>query len=105
MSTRPLSAIAHVHDDGQIELRVDAPTDPLPSVPDVALLTHATRLRQDGRERGRFAGIDVNPADRTVSAVFGRAHWWSRRFSVAAKDANFSTAGEIRLPASGSRAA
>jgi len=104
-STRPLATIALVHDDGEIELRVDSPA-PLPSVPDVALLAHSTRLRErSGRDRGRFAGVDANPADRGVLSVFGRLHWWSRRFSVPAASCDFSTPGEIRLASSGSRAA
>ena len=105
VNTRPLAAITLVHDDGEVELRADVPTDALPSVRDVALLAHATRLRQNNRERGRFAGVEVNPADRTVQSVFGRLHWWSRRFSTPAKDADFSVPGEIRLASSGTRAA
>jgi hypothetical protein len=104
-NTRPLAAIARVHDDGEVELRVDVPIDALPAVPDVQLLAHSTRLRQSNRERGRLAGLDVDPADRTVLSVFGRLHWWSRRFSVEARSADFSKPGEIRLSASGSRAA
>jgi hypothetical protein len=104
-STRPLAAIALVHDDGEVELRVDVSIDALPPVSDVQLLAHSTRLRQNDRERGRLAGLDVNPADRTVVSVFGRLHWWSRRFSVVAKSADFSAPGEIRLSSSGSRAA
>lgn len=59
--SRTLSAISLVHDDGEIELRPDAPNEPLPSVPDVMLLSRSTRIRQSGDEVGRLVGVDVNP--------------------------------------------
>jgi hypothetical protein len=94
--TRPLANINLVHDDGEVELRSQVDIPPLPAVPDVVLLTHAVRLRRARREIGRFVGVDVDPADRTVTAVFGRHHWWSRRFSLAATGLDCSTPGEIR---------
>jgi hypothetical protein len=94
--TRPLANINLVHDDGEVELRSQVDIPPLPAIPDVILLTHAVRLRRAGRELGRFVGVDVNPSDRTVTAVFGRHHWWSRRFSLPAAGLDCSTPGEIR---------
>ncbi|HTK29391.1 MAG TPA: hypothetical protein VL309_07560 [Vicinamibacterales bacterium] len=104
-AARPVAGIGLVHDDGEIELRGDVASEPMPVANDVLLLTRATRLRQKTRERGRFAGIEVNPADGMLVSVFGRLHWWSRRFSADVKSADFTTPGEIQLAASGSQAA
>ncbi|SRR6266508_1494761 len=94
--TRPLVAIAHVHDNGEVELRADVDVAPMPVVSDVVLLSRATRIRRNGREAGRVVGIDVNPADRGLRSVLGRAHWWSRRLSIAADAVDCSTPGEIQ---------
>ena len=102
---RPLSHITLVHEDGELELRPNPDTPPLPAIPDVALLSRAVRLRRGDRERGRVVGVDVNPADRTVTAVFGRHHWWSRRFSMPSSGLDCSTPGEIKTGASGTQAA
>jgi hypothetical protein len=98
---RPLAAISLVHDDHEIELRVDAAGDTMPSVPDVVLVNRATRLRKLSHEQGRLVGMDVNPADRTIVSVIGRFHWWSRRFSVPGSSADLSTPGEIAIGAAG----
>jgi hypothetical protein len=75
-------------------------------VRDVTLLSRATRLRRGSRLVGRLTGIAVNPADRRMVSVFGRPHWWSRRFTFAAAELDCSTPGEIRSgPPSGTRAA
>lgn len=100
--SRPLVAISHVHDNGDIELQPNVDVTPLPAVPDVVLLGHATRLRRGDRQLGRLLGLDVNAADRSVAAVFGRAHWWSRRFSLGGEDLDCSTPGEIRARMPGS---
>jgi hypothetical protein len=103
---RPLSHINLVHDDGELELRLNPDTSPLPAIPDVVLLSRAVRLFRGTREIGRFVGVDVNLADRGLTSVFGRHHWWSRRFSLPAAGLDCSTPGEIRAGASGgSRAA
>ena len=99
--TRPIANVDLTHDDGEIELRPNADVAPLPAVPDVVLLSRAVRLRRAGREVGRFVGVDLNPTDRSLKAVFGRAHWWSRRFSLAAAGLDCSTPGEIRSGTSG----
>lgn len=101
---RPLAAIGSVHEDGEVELH-DVPLEPMRAVRDVALLARATRLRRAGREQGRLVGLAVDAATGIVVSVFGRLHWWSRRFSVAASAADLSTPGEIGLNGGDSRAA
>jgi hypothetical protein len=104
--TRPLAQVSLLHDDGDLDLHADATLAPLPAVADVILLSSATRIRRMGREVGRLVGVDVNPVDRALLSVFGRAHWWSRRFLLPAADLDCSTPGEIRAGAPpGSRAA
>jgi hypothetical protein len=81
--------------DGDIAL---APVQgaPLPAVHDVVLLSRATRVYRWDRDASRLAGIDVNLRDRALAAALGRAHWWSRRFSLPASTIDWSTPGEIR---------
>ena len=97
-----LPAIALVHDDGEIELRVEADADPLPPARDVALLSRATRLRRGTHYTGRLTGVEVEPGTRGLVSVMCRQHWWSRRFDVPAEGLDFSKPGEI---STGSRAA
>ena len=93
---RPLAAIAHVHDDGEIELRTDVETGAqLP--PEAVPLGRATRVKREGRDLGRLGGVEINPADRVLAAVFVRAHWWSRRTALDVSAADYSVPGEIRL--------
>ena len=101
--TRPLAAVTSVHDDGEVDLQPDVDIAPMPAVADVILLSRATRIRRAGRQLGRLSGIAVDPADRRLVSVFGRPHWWSRRFTLAASDLDCSTPGEIR--GGGTRAA
>lgn len=97
--TRPLAAIGHVHDNGEIELRADIETSPLPAVGDVILLSKATRLTRGGREVCRLSGIEVNPGDRALLGAFGRAHWWSRRVTLPSDRIDYSMPGELRSAA------
>jgi hypothetical protein len=94
--TRPLAAITSVHDDGEVELHSEVNIAPMPAVPDIILLSRATRIRRGGRQLGRLSGVAVDPAERKLVSVFGRPHWWSRRFTLAASDLDCSTPGEIR---------
>jgi hypothetical protein len=94
--TRPLAAIASVHDDGEVDLAAETEVAPMPAVRDVILLSRATRISRGGRQLGRLCGVAIDAADRTVVSVFGRPHWWSRRFELAASDLDCSTPGEIR---------
>jgi len=93
--TRSLDAIAGVSDSGDIAL-APVQSAPLPAVHDVVLLSRATRVYRWDRDASRLAGIDVNLTDRALAAALGRAHWWSRRFSLAANTIDWSTPGEIR---------
>ena len=101
--TRPLAAVTSVHDDGEVDLHADVEIAPMPAVRDIILLSRATRIRRANRQVGRLSGVDVNPDDRKVMSVFGRPHWWSRRFTLPASDLDCSTPGEIR--GGGTRAA
>ena len=101
---RPLAAIGRVHEDGEIDLR-EVQIEPMHAVRDVALLARATRLRQAGRDHGRLVGLDIDPSNGIVLKVFGRLHWWSRRFAVVAESADMKTPGEIRFNGNNSRAA
>jgi hypothetical protein len=94
--TRPLAAVTSVHDDGEVDLQPDVEIAPMPVVRDVVLLSRATRIRRANRQLGRLTGVAVNPEDRSVVSVFGRPHWWSRRFTLVASDLDCSTPGEIR---------
>jgi hypothetical protein len=105
VETRPLSAVALVHDDGEIELRPYGDGSPMPVTNDVTPLTRATRLKRGGRVAGRFAGVELEPGEGALVLVFVRNHWWSRRLSVPAPGLDFSVSGEIRTGAGGSRAA
>jgi hypothetical protein len=98
--TRPIVSVRVVR-DGEIELDSHVDIEPMPAVPDVVLLSHRTRLRRGDREVGRLTGLDVNAVDRAVLSVFGRQHWWSRRFAFNAGTLDCSTPGEIRARAAG----
>ena len=100
---RPLAAITSVHDDGEVDLGAEVDMAPMPAVRDVMLLSRATRIRRGGRQLGRLSGVAVDVRQRTLVSVFGRPHWWSRRFTLAASDLDCTTPGEIR--GGGSRAA
>jgi hypothetical protein len=93
--TRSLDAIAGVSDSGDIAL-APVQSAPLPAVHDVVLLSRSTRVYRWVRDASRLAGIDVSLKDRALAAALGRAHWWSRRFSLPAKTIDWSTPGEIR---------
>lgn len=94
--TRPVAAVNLVHQDGEIELRPDVDGAPMAAT-DVVLLSSATRLRRRDQTVGRLAGLDVNVAEHSVVAVLGRAHWWSRRLTIPAAEADMSVPGEISL--------
>jgi hypothetical protein len=102
--TRPLAQVSLIHDDGEVDVQSDVALAPLPAVADVILLSSATRIRRLGRELGRLVGVDVNPADRVLLSVFGRTHWWSRRFLLQAADLDCSMPGEISAGAPQARA-
>ena len=100
---RPLAAISSVHDDGEVDLGTEVDMAPMPAVRDVILLSRATRIRRGGRQLGRLSGVAVDVRERTLVSVYGRQHWCSRRFTLAASDLDCTTPGEIR--GGGTRAA
>ena len=81
---RPLVAVSHVHDGGEIELRTDVDAGASREPQEVVLLGPATRVRQKGHDLGHLTGVEVNPADQQLVSIFGRAHWWSRPVAVDA---------------------
>jgi hypothetical protein len=93
--TRALAAVERVSDGGDIALAAIQGA-PLPAVQEVVLLSRATRVYRWDRDASRLAGVDVNLTDCMVAAALGRAHWWSRRFSLPANTIDWSTPGEIR---------
>jgi len=93
--TRPLAMVVATESD--VEIRSDVDPAPMPAVRDVILLSAATRVRRAGHEIGRLAGIDVNVADRALTEVLGRLHWWSRRFSIPAATLDCSTPGGVEV--------
>ena len=93
-----LSAVSLIHDDGEIELHPYSDVEAtLPAVPDVVLLSRATRLRVQRRDAGRLAGVECDAADRRITSVFARHHWWSRRTALPAGELDGSTPGELRI--------
>src|SRR3954447_59822 len=64
VTSRPLSAISLVHNNGEIELvpYSDRAVTPMPAGPDVALLSKAVHLRSNGRDCGPLTGLEVDPA-------------------------------------------
>jgi hypothetical protein len=94
--TRPLSSIASVAGNGAIELRASLDDTPLPAVRDVALLSGSTRIAAAGGRPGRVCAVELNPEDRSVTAIVGRQHWWSRRSALARDQIDASSPGEIR---------
>src|SRR4029450_6836388 len=70
--TRSLAAISSVHEDGEVDLHAEPRLPPLPAVRAVILRSRAPRITRGGRQLGRFCGIAVEPADRTLVSVFGR---------------------------------
>ena len=92
---RPILAVSHVHDGGEIELRADI-EDAHHDAPDVVLLGAATRLKQDDHLVGHLVGVDVNPADQRLMTILGKTHWWSKQLVVDAKAVDCSTPGELR---------
>ncbi len=92
--TRALAVVAV--EGGDTVCRTGVEIAPMPATPGVVLLSHATRLRRGGQIVGRLAGVDVDSATRRLTGVWGRQHWWSRRFAIPAAQLDCSTPGEVR---------
>ena len=94
---RPIAAISHVHDGGEIELRADVDDEALATASGMVLLSGSTHVKQADHDYGHLTGIEVNPADQLLMSLFGRSHWWSRKATLEATRFDCSTPGEIRL--------
>jgi hypothetical protein len=102
--TRPLAAVPIDHFTGDIVLRA-FPISADPTTVEPLLLSRATRLVRGGHPIGRLAGVEVSPDSGTLTGVFGRQHWWTRRLRFDGAGLDFSTRGEVRASTSGTRAA
>ena len=102
--TRPLDAVKFDHFRDEIDLHLVAASRPQPVTKSVRL-TDATRLVQAGRPIGQLSEVEVAADTGTLSAVFGRLHWWTRQLRFEAAAIDLSVPGEIRTSAAPSRAA
>ena len=55
------------------------------------------RIKRGDREVGRVTGIEVAIGTGDLEGVLGRKSWWSRRFRIDARGADFSVPGEVRV--------
>jgi sporulation protein YlmC with PRC-barrel domain len=85
-----LVSIGHVHENGDLELRPDPGPKPLVPSSTRTLIGPATHVRTSGRDLGHVTGVDLDPAERRLVAVFGRKHWWNRHFTLAAEQAEYT---------------
>ena len=101
--TRPLDAVKFDHFKDEIDLHMVAASRTEPATKSVRL-TDLTRVVQADRPVGQLSELEVAADTRTVSAVFGRQHWWTRQLRFDAERIDLSVPGEIRISAA-SRAA
>ena len=99
---RPFASV--LPEPGEIDIRPYTQTEEHASRERI-VLGHMARIVRSGREAGRLAGADVAVGTGDLEGVIGRRSWWTRRFSLTAKDIDLSVPGEVRTPKSGSRAA
>ena len=102
--TRPLAAVPSDHFAGDIVLRA-FPTSADPTTVEPLLLSRTTRLVRGSHQIGKLAGVEVSPDSGALTGVFGRQHWWTRRFRLDGVGLDFSTPGEVRAGTTGTRAA
>jgi len=102
--TRPLAAVPIDHFAGDIVLR-SFPTSAGPTAGEPLLLSRATRLVRGGQQIGRLVGVEVSADSGSLTGVFGRQHWWTRRLRLDGVGLDFSSPGEVRVGASKTRAA
>lgn len=102
--TRPLAAVPIDHFAGDIVLHGFPASTDLTTVGPL-LLSGATRVVHGGNEIGKLAGVEVSPDSGALTGVFGRQHWWRRRFRLDGAGLDFSTDGEVRAGTTGTRAA
>lgn len=103
--TRPLAAVT-VDDlsNEDIHLHLVDAVRTGPATQSVRL-TDATRVVHAGRPIGQLSGVEVAADGGTLTTVFGRQHWWTRRFRFDAAGIDFSVPGELRISMAPSRAA
>jgi sporulation protein YlmC with PRC-barrel domain len=103
--TRPLAAVT-VDDlgNGDIHFHLVDAVRTRPAT-ELVRLTDATRVVHTGRPIGQLSGVEVAADAGTLTAVFGRQHWWTRQFRFDAASLDLSVPGEIRISAAPSRAA
>jgi hypothetical protein len=94
--SRPIQGVGHVHEDGEIELRVDSDQPDSAARDEVVMLSRASRLISGQRPSGHLVGVDVQLPDRTLASAYLRNHLWTRRFAVPAQEIDFSKTGELR---------
>jgi hypothetical protein len=68
-------------------------------------LSQATRVVGGGRQIGWLSGAEVSPDGGALTAIFGRQHWWSRRFRLDVAGLDVSTSSEVRANAMATDAA
>jgi hypothetical protein len=102
--TRPLAAVPIDHFTGDIVLRA-FPISADPTTVEPLLLSRATRLVRGGQQIGRLVGVEVSPDSGTLTGMFGRQHWWTRRLRLDGAGLDFSIRGEVHAGSSGTRAA
>jgi hypothetical protein len=93
--TRPVTAIAGLRGSA-IELAGQTPGQALPAVPDVVLLSRATRVVDGANQQARLAAVSVDRETRALLSVSGRRHWWTGRTTVPAGELDCSTPGQLR---------
>ena len=103
--TRPLDTVKFDHLRDEIDLHLVAGARTPPTTKSIRL-TDATCLVQAGHPIGQLSEVEVAADTRTLSAVFGRKHWWTHQLRFEAAAIDLSVPGEIRISAAApSRAA
>src|SRR5437773_43462 len=77
---RPFAVVPADHFAGDIVLRAFA--TPAEATAEPLSLSQATRVVRGGRHIGRLSGVEVSPENGALTAIFGRQHWWTRRFRL-----------------------
>src|SRR5262245_52980817 len=99
---RPFASV--LAEPGEIDIRPYTPADE--HVEREGLVVgQVARIKRGDREVGRVAGIEVAIGSGELEGVIGRKSWWSRRFRIDARGADFSVPGEVRVANSHSAAA
>jgi hypothetical protein len=100
---RPLAVVLADHFAGDIVLRAFA--TPAEATAEPLSLSQAMRVVRGSRQIGRLSGVEVSPDHGALTAIFGRQHWWTRRFRLDVAGLDFSTPGEVRADTMATHAA